>query len=454
VSSRGKPIDPAEALLRRTRTRLAVLTMLMVTALVIVVGVTTAVTAVTLMRESVDRALLAAASDPLVQHRLFDGETEGGSRTRLGDADTFVILTSSDGRILGSTTAARLDGLPDASALAAADRGRDVRDVSLGGTEVRLLTMGIKGTTVAGAESESDEAAGADDESGEASSAPLYLQAGMNMALQHNLQQQLLLAIIVIGALGILGAMVVTLFVTQRALAPIREAFATERRFVAAASHELQTPVSIIRVSAEILERERLVEGDGATLVEDIIGETDRLGRLIGDLLALASTEAGAISLHPTAIDLGTWFTDVVRRAGAVATGRSVRLEASPPDPVAGLGVTADRDRLDQLVLILVDNAVKHSPPGGLVRLDLLDERQAGKAAIRVSDDGPGIPPGELERIFEPFVRVPGTRRATGGAGLGLAIARQLAIRQGAELTVASPAGAGATFSLALRLDA
>jgi signal transduction histidine kinase len=412
----------------------------MVTALVLLVGVTTAITAITLMRQSVDRALLLAVGDPLVLHQLFDGETEGGApQAVLGEADTFVLLASEGGEVI-AVSGARVEGLPDAAAIAASTAGRDVRDVRIGDTEIRLLTMRVASQ---GAEDTAEEGGAA---------TTRYLQAGMNLALQHRLQQQLLAAIAVIGALGILGAMIVTLFVTQRALAPIREAFATERRFVAAASHELQTPVSIIRASAEILQRERLVAGDGAAFVDDIIGETDRLGRLVADLLSLASAEAGALPLHPTRIDLGPWFLDLGRRAGAIAASRGIRLAVSPPGVVPGLFVTADADRLDQLVLILVDNAIKHSPPGGLVQLSLIDQRRGGSAVIQVADQGSGIPAAELERIFEPFVRVQGTRRSTGGAGLGLAIARQLAVRQGAQLNVASPPGQGAIFSLVLRL--
>jgi signal transduction histidine kinase len=446
VKRRGGPVDPAEALLRRTRTRLALLTLATVTTLVVIVGVTTAVTAITLMRESVDRALLLAAGDQLVLHQLLDGESEAGSGSALGEADTFVMLATGDGRLRSSTRNTKLTGLPDRAAIAAAEQGRDFRDSRYGSTDVRLLTM-----RVAGDATSSDESEAGDD--GDDSSLPLYVQAGMNMALQHRLEQQLLLAIVVIGALGVLGAMIVTLVVTQRALVPIREAFATERRFVAAASHELQTPVAIIRASAEILERERLVAGDGTALVADIIGETDRLGRLVNDLLALASAEAGAISLHPEALDLETWFTDLARRAAAIAEAGGAGFAVSQ-DRVSGLTVTADRERLDQLVLILVDNAIKHSPRGGRVQLSLLDRRHAGTAIIQVSDQGPGIPTEELERIFEPFVRVPGTRRTTGGTGLGLAIARQLAARQGEDLTVTSSPGAGATFSLSLPLSA
>jgi two-component system phosphate regulon sensor histidine kinase PhoR len=174
----------------------------------------------------------------------------------------------------------------------------------------------------------------------------------------------------------------------------------------------------------------------------------------VADLLSLASAEAGALPLHPVRIDLGGWFVDLGRRAGAIAASRGVRLAVTPPGAVPGLVVVADPDRLDQLVLILVDNAIKHSPQAGVVHLGLVDQRRSGLVLVQVADQGPGIPAAELERIFEPFVRVSGTRRSSGGAGLGLAIARQLAVRQGAQLSVASHPGQGATFSLTLRLGA
>ncbi len=155
---RGGPVDPAEALLRRTRTRLALVTLLTVTALVMVMGVTTAVTAITLMRQSVDRALLLAAGDPLVLHQLFEGETSEAARGVLGDADTFVILASADG-VLGAS-GARPEGLPDRSAIAAAERGRDLRDARYGDTDVRLLTMRVADETAEADESEDDDEEG------------------------------------------------------------------------------------------------------------------------------------------------------------------------------------------------------------------------------------------------------------------------------------------------------
>ncbi len=435
------PRDPAEALLWRTRIRLSVITLLTVATLVVLVGITTAVVATELMRQSVDRALDAAASDALTLHELLDSEHPSQYTGPLGVADTFVMIVDADGNTYRSTTNANLSGLPDLAAIKAARTGDDRRTASFGDTSVRLLTMPYS-------------AAQGDDEGEDGAPAgrTLYLQAGHDLSLEDQLESQLLLAIGVIGLLGILGAMVVTLFVTRRALVPIREAFETERRFVATASHELRTPVSIIRASAEILEREGLVATDGEPLVDDIVGETDRMGRLVGDLMALASAQAGAIAMDLEPVRLDTYFEDIARRSASIADSRKVHFEAEADATVPSPWVRADRDRLDQLLLILVDNAFKHAPPDGHVRLHLGVDETHRTATISVADDGPGIRPEETDRIFEPFERLATKHGPSDGAGLGLAIARQLARRHDADLSVESPPGEGATFRLRLPL--
>jgi signal transduction histidine kinase len=430
-------LDPSDALLRRTRVRLMLVTLALVIALVVLVGVTTAVTAMTLMTQSIDRTLDRAVQDEAMLHELFEGE-ESGVSGPLGASDTFITLVDAQGRIHGSTHDVILAGLPDLAALrVAVDGAVDRRDGTYGGLDIRLLTLRADGSVL---------------EDDDGSTSPLFLQAGLNLTLQDQIERQLIMAIALIGAIGVAGAMVVAWLVTRRALVPIREAFATERRFVAAASHELQTPVAIIRASAEILERESLVSANGTALVQDILGESDRLGRLVGDLLALASAETGAVILDVSPVPVAGWFDDLRRRVGSIVARGGLRLESSVVGEVAGAELMADRDRLDQLVLILVDNAIKHSPPAGLVRLDLTVDRSARSLRVLVADEGPGIPAADLERIFEPFARVPGSQRVTRGAGLGLAIARQLAGRQGADLSVSSPPGKGATFSLGIPL--
>ena len=235
---------------------------------------------------------------------------------------------------------------------------------------------------------------------------------------------------------------------------PIRSAFAAERRFVASASHELRTPAAVVRASAEILQRENLVTPEGSKLVDDIISESDRLGRLVGDMLALASAEAGASAVDRRDIEMRGFVTELARRAGALAAERGVQIEVVqeggglPAD--RELVVSADPDRMTQLLLIFIDNAIDHSPSGGTVRLFVRPVMDGGhpQVAVGVADQGPGVPHAERSRIFEPFARLRGRRRETGNTGLGLAIARILAARQDAVLRVDDATGGGAVFSV------
>jgi signal transduction histidine kinase len=132
---------------------------------------------------------------------------------------------------------------------------------------------------------------------------------------------------------------------------------------------------------------------------------------------------------------------------------RGLRFSTAAPARVGDVRIESDRDRLDQIVLILVDNAVDHSPPDGEVALDLRVDARSGTATAEVRDQGPGIPPAELERIFEPFARGHSRRRAPGGAGLGLAIARQLTARLGMELAATGTLGTGAVFRITIPLS-
>lgn len=409
----------------------------MVTALVVIIGITTAVVATALMRESVDRALSAAASDPLTLHELFEDEEEYEYAGPFVEADTFVMLVDEDGNIYGSTIDAPIEGVPDMDAVAAAAKGQDRRSGSYGELELRLFTQDMGDVEIEDSPS----------------TTALFLQAGHDLSLERELERQLRTAIVIIGLLGIFGAVLVTLFVTRRALAPIREAFDTERRFVAAASHELRTPVSIIRASAEIIDREGLAADEARPFITDIVGETERMARLVDDLMTLASTHAGALQVERRTIDVRAYFADVARRSSSMAEAQGVQAQITTPETDAAQYMEADRDRLDQLVLILVDNAVKHSPPGGELRLGLALDVTRGTATISVSDDGPGIERSELERIFEPFERSRTERSSLDGAGLGLAIARQLAVDHEARLEVRSQPGAGATFDLILPLQ-
>jgi signal transduction histidine kinase len=417
-----------DRLVARTQRRLAAYTMVLVAALLLGVGAVIAIVATRLMDANVDRALEAAATSAL-------GPGDDGVEAEHlpAGADTFVLLVDESGKVWANPSAVALGDLPDADALAAAARtGTDLRSGTYGGVDIRLLTK--------------PGPASGDDGQGVGQT---FVQAGFVLTLHEQQEAQLYWTIVVACVVGLAGAALVTWLVTRRALVPVRAAFATERRFVAAASHELRTPVAIVRASAEILEREGLVTAEGQPLVADIVAETDRLGRLVGDMLALASAEAGAVSVDRRPLELVGWFSAIARRAESMAGahGLSLQQQLSESGPLV---VDADEDRLTQLVLILVDNAIEHAPAGSTVTLGLT--ARGSSASIAVSDEGGGVPTADRERIFEPFARLPGERRSASGSGLGLAIARQLAGRHSGDLTVEDAPGGGARFVLRLPL--
>jgi len=352
-----------------------------------------------------------------------------------GSADTFFLLLAAGGEVISNPQRVSLAGLPDvAAADAAIAAGDDWRTVNGDGVPIRLLSQPVR------------------DQNGGLAG---VLQSGFVLTLQAEQNRQILLTIILASVAGLLGAAAVTLAVTGRAMRPIRTAFAAERRFVAAASHELRTPVAVMRASAEILQREDLIKPEGSRLVEDIVGESDRLGRLIGDMLALASADAGAITIDKQAIEMRSFVADLARRTDSLASQRGVRLEVVQDGAAGGdeqLIVDADPDRMTQLLMIFIDNAIDHSPAGGTVRLVVrtMGEGVRQRVEVGVADQGPGVPIEERARIFEPFARLAGRRRETGNTGLGLAIARILAARQNATLCVDDALGGGALFSVSL----
>ena len=217
------------------------------------------------------------------------------------------------------------------------------------------------------------------------------------------------------------------------------------RRFTADASHELRTPLTSVRGLAEY----GLQQGDAASreellrLMGLIAGESGRMSRLVDDLLLLARFDAGR-PLDRRPVDLASLAAEAVQRARMVAPGRPVTLEAAEPVIVDG-----DEGRLTQVIDNLIGNAIKHTPPGSPVTVSVAG--RAGHAELTVADRGPGMTAEQASRVFERFYRTDGARtRASGGAGLGLAIAAALAAAHGGEITVDTAPGHGAAFCLRL----
>ena len=425
--------DPTSRLITGTRLRLFFLTLGLVALLVVGIGAATAFVTLRALDTDLDRAL--AASVDGAASALHDGLPSGGGSGDseegvLAASDTFLLVLDSNGAVVSNPSRVSLPGLPNTSAVEAAQvGGRDLRTVDAGGIEVRLLTARI---------------------SPESEGGPLigFVQGGFVLTLHDEQSQSIVSAILLAGVVGLLGAAIVTLIVTGRALVPIRRSFDAQRRFVADASHELRTPAALIRANADVIEREGLVTAEGRPLVADIIAEADRLGRLVGDLLQLAATDTTGTVVELRPVDLAAIVTDTVRQAQALASGRAVRLAMHP----TGSGQTVvggDRDQLVQLLLILLDNAFDHSPQEGTVMVDV---RRAGEnVEMTVADAGPGIPVSDRERVFEPFTRLPGVRRdRAGGTGLGLAIARRIVTAHRGTIRVTDAPAGGAAFVVTL----
>ncbi|GAB2538254.1 HAMP domain-containing sensor histidine kinase [Nocardia heshunensis] len=204
------------------------------------------------------------------------------------------------------------------------------------------------------------------------------------------------------------------------------------REFIANVSHELRTPITALGAVLENLV-DGVAQPDPATL-RTALAQTERLSALVSELLALSSVEAGAVSLDRETIPVAPLLDEVVAEAKvmAAAVGRPVRFTVTV---APGLSVHADSARLHQVLLNLLDNATRHGPAHGEVRLRAYTER--GHTVLEVADDGPGIPVAERARVFERFTR--GGRASTGGTGLGLAIARWIVDLHGGTIAVADP---------------
>jgi signal transduction histidine kinase len=220
--------------------------------------------------------------------------------------------------------------------------------------------------------------------------------------------------------------------------------FTAQRQFVADASHELRNPLAVIQTNAEVALQEEGVPAEVRTRLEAVRRATDRMRRLVDDLLALARLELA--SGQRSEVDLATLVGEVGDELDPLARARGLALEAHA-EP--GLRVVADRDAVKRALANLLDNAFRHSPAGAPVRIAA--ERRNGWAVLSVADDGPGLSPVEQELVFERFWRSDSSRsRESGGAGLGLAIVRRIAESHGGEVGVTSSPGAGSTFEIRL----
>ena len=247
-------------------------------------------------------------------------------------------------------------------------------------------------------------------------------------------------------------------------LARLDHAFEQQRQFMADASHELRTPVAVMLGEADIaLSQEVRPDSEYRDALHAVRDEGRRLSRVVADLFLLARADAGQRPLQRREIYLDELVTECVRAARAIAAARGTTIVFAPSAATASTGeavapeddwpLEGDEELLRSLVMNLIDNAIKHSPPGATVTIGL--GRDARSYRIIVSDTGPGIPEEARGKVFERFYRVDKARSReavsdSGGAGLGLAIGRWIAEAHGGTLALTRSSEAGSTFEIGL----
>ncbi|HEY8597993.1 MAG TPA: HAMP domain-containing sensor histidine kinase [Thermomicrobiales bacterium] len=227
----------------------------------------------------------------------------------------------------------------------------------------------------------------------------------------------------------------------QMAYEQTEGALQAQRRFIADASHELRTPLTTIRGNLGLLGRTPPIgENDRRAVLGDMVEEAERMSRLIDNLLALARADSG-LPLRVIPVPLEALIADVCRQARLLALQRTISYSSAT---AAAIG---DPDALKQTLLILLDNALKHTPDEAIIQVT--GTASVNEVAIAVHDSGPGIAPALQSQLFERFFRADAARTG-GGAGLGLAIARALIEGQGGRIGVQSELGRGSTFTVTL----
>lgn len=225
-------------------------------------------------------------------------------------------------------------------------------------------------------------------------------------------------------------------------------AFTQQRRFVADASHELRTPVAVIRNITDVALVQPLALDEYVTLLRDINAESERLGQLINDLLALARADEGQIPLDHEEVRLDLLASDVAATMEPLAIERNITLSLEKMEPTTVQGDTA---RLIQVMMGLVDNALTYTNAGGTITLNV--ETHENNASFSVRDTGIGIATEDIPHIFERFYRAdPARSRVAGGSGLGLAIVDWVVRAHGGSVSVESQVGQGSTFTVTLPL--
>jgi signal transduction histidine kinase len=425
-------LDDDAHLLRRTRLRLMAVSGAVTLVLLVLFGAAVYVaTANAYKNDSVTRltdyANARAAQFAQVIGVAPPSRPTGRVDFEFGDefAGLFVVGVDTTGRALFWS-----DLLPPGVPLqagfdAVAHGGTDVREVTTG-RNVQLRVFSALETLPGGA--------------------TYFVQTAANMSDEVSLLNLLRTVLLAGGVLAFLAALAAGYFYAGRALVPIRQsidrrqgALQRQREFAANASHELRTPLTVIRASVEDLRRNSKSRvADVGDALDDMEAEVRHLTALVDDMLLLARSDSGVVQVERMPLDLADVAVEAASTLSGLGEERGVAVVADPlPAPVLG-----DALRLRQLVTILVDNAIRHSPSGSTVTVSVRSGN--GVALLWVEDEGPGIKPEDLPRLFERFWRA--DNAPAGGTGLGLSIARWIVEQHNGSIGAENKPEGGARF--------
>lgn len=255
--------------------------------------------------------------------------------------------------------------------------------------------------------------------------------------------QRLLFA--AVDAAGLAALVLFSWFFTGRMLRPVEESRRKQAQFVAAASHELRSPLAVMLSNLSALQKAGPEERE--RFEENIRAGGSRMSRLVDDMLVLATADGGAWSMVKSPQDMDTLVLELYERYQGPARDRGISLSVSLPEeplPVCD----CDGGRVEQALSVLLDNALAYTPRGGKVELSA--ETQGGRVKISVRDNGPGVPDSHKAHIFDRFYRADDSRRDREHFGLGLCVAKEIAVLHKGKLWVEDTPGGGATFSMLL----
>ena len=285
-------------------------------------------------------------------------------------------------------------------------------------------------------------------------SPPLPLQTvyvGKDVTAMYNGMEKATWALAVLGGVALVFAAGIGYVLSGGAMKPVREAYEKQRQFAADASHELRTPLAVVLASADLLRSDPSITSPFLKqVIEDVRDEVKKMTKLVSDLLTVARTDGKANQMRLVRMDLVSAVQQTVRIMRPFAEKKDIVIDEELPKRVE---IHADEQKIRQLILILVDNAVKYTPEHGRISVCVQEDR--GSVKLSVSDTGIGIAPEHQERIFERFYRVDKARsHRMGGNGLGLAIAREIVEAHGGSIAVESEPGKGTTFHIRLKARA